>query len=81
MKRSTDRILITHDGSLPRPGPLLDRMRDGQRGEELVFGPLRVAHRAALPKKQVRPATLPGRSCFNAIYWGDRPDDRGSLSQ
>ncbi len=35
MKRSTDRILTTHVGSLPRPGPLLDRMRSGERGEEM----------------------------------------------
>jgi 5-methyltetrahydropteroyltriglutamate--homocysteine methyltransferase len=32
MKRSTDRILTTHVGSLPRPAPLLDKMRSGERG-------------------------------------------------
>jgi len=36
MKRSTDRILTTHVGSLPRPGPLLDKMRAGERGEDLA---------------------------------------------
>src|SRR5215472_12552199 len=36
MKHSTDRILTTHVGSLPRPGPLLDRMRGGERGEDLA---------------------------------------------
>ena len=36
MKRSADRILTTHVGSLPRPGPLLDKMRGGGRGEELA---------------------------------------------
>jgi 5-methyltetrahydropteroyltriglutamate--homocysteine methyltransferase len=32
VKRSTDRILTTHVGSLPRPAPLLDKMRGGERG-------------------------------------------------
>jgi 5-methyltetrahydropteroyltriglutamate--homocysteine methyltransferase len=32
VKRSTDRILTTHVGSLPRPATLLDKMRDGERG-------------------------------------------------
>ena len=39
MKRSTDRILTTHVGSLPRPKELLDLMRnllDG-RGDESDF--------------------------------------------
>ena len=35
MKRSTDRILTTHVGSLPRPGPLLDRMSSGEHGDDL----------------------------------------------
>ena len=35
MERSTDRILTTHVGSLPRPEPLLDRMRSGEHGEEM----------------------------------------------
>jgi 5-methyltetrahydropteroyltriglutamate--homocysteine methyltransferase len=33
MKRSTDRILTTHTGSLPRPPELLDLMRAKMRGE------------------------------------------------
>jgi 5-methyltetrahydropteroyltriglutamate--homocysteine methyltransferase len=32
VKRSTERILTTHVGSLPRPAPLLDKMRDGESG-------------------------------------------------
>jgi 5-methyltetrahydropteroyltriglutamate--homocysteine methyltransferase len=35
VKRSTDRILTTHVGSLPRPQPLLDNLRDGARGPEV----------------------------------------------
>jgi 5-methyltetrahydropteroyltriglutamate--homocysteine methyltransferase len=35
MRRSTDRILTTHVGSLPRPGPLLDLMGSGERGPAL----------------------------------------------
>lgn len=32
MQRSTDRILTTHCGSLARPRPLLELMRDKERG-------------------------------------------------
>ena len=32
MKRSTDRILTTHVGSLPRPGSLLDLLEVEERG-------------------------------------------------
>src|SRR4051794_10124098 len=32
MKRSTDRILTTHVGSLPRPADLLDMMQANQQG-------------------------------------------------
>ena len=32
MRRSADRIITTHVGSLPRPEPLLDRMKSGERG-------------------------------------------------
>jgi 5-methyltetrahydropteroyltriglutamate--homocysteine methyltransferase len=35
MHRSTDRILTTHVGSLPRPAPLLDRLSRGESGKEL----------------------------------------------
>ena len=35
MRRSTDRILTTHVGSLPRPASLLDLMKTGERGHEL----------------------------------------------
>src|SRR4051812_35155552 len=33
MKRSTDRILTTHTGSLARPKPLLDLMKAKEQGE------------------------------------------------
>jgi 5-methyltetrahydropteroyltriglutamate--homocysteine methyltransferase len=35
MRRSTDRILTTHVGSLPRPASLLDLMKTAERGHEL----------------------------------------------
>jgi 5-methyltetrahydropteroyltriglutamate--homocysteine methyltransferase len=35
VNRSTERILTTHVGSLPRPAPLLDKMREGERGPEM----------------------------------------------
>src|SRR5579862_5149282 len=35
MRRSADRIITTHVGSLPRPEALLDRMKDGERGPEM----------------------------------------------
>ena len=35
VKRSTERILTTHVGSLPRPKPLLDKMRDGDSGPDM----------------------------------------------
>jgi 5-methyltetrahydropteroyltriglutamate--homocysteine methyltransferase len=35
VKRSTDRILTTHVGSLPRPNPLLDKLRGGESGPGL----------------------------------------------
>jgi 5-methyltetrahydropteroyltriglutamate--homocysteine methyltransferase len=34
MQRSTDRILTTHTGSLPRPDDLLDMLLEGRRGPE-----------------------------------------------
>jgi 5-methyltetrahydropteroyltriglutamate--homocysteine methyltransferase len=38
VKRSTDRILTTHVGSLPRPKSLLDKLRDGADGPEMDGG-------------------------------------------
>ena len=35
MRRSADRIITTHVGSLPRPEPLLDRMKAGEHGPEM----------------------------------------------
>jgi 5-methyltetrahydropteroyltriglutamate--homocysteine methyltransferase len=35
VKRSTERVLTTHVGSLPRPAALLDKMRDGDSGPDL----------------------------------------------
>lgn len=43
MKRSTDRILTTHVGSLPRPHPLLDMLKaqlDGQAVDQAAFDAL-----------------------------------------
>ena len=34
MKRSTDRILTTHVGSLPRPAEVFDALRRREQGEE-----------------------------------------------
>ncbi len=36
MRRSTDRILTTQIGSLPRPASLLDLMKTGEQGHELA---------------------------------------------
>jgi 5-methyltetrahydropteroyltriglutamate--homocysteine methyltransferase len=35
MRRSTDRILTTHVGSLPRPASVLDLMKSGEQGHGL----------------------------------------------
>lgn len=35
MRRSADRIITTHVGSLPRPEPLLDRMKGGEQGSAM----------------------------------------------
>ena len=35
MRRSADRVITTHVGSLPRPESLLDRMKGGERGPEM----------------------------------------------
>ncbi len=35
MKRSTERILTTHAGSLPRPPDLLEMIRAGENGEPI----------------------------------------------
>jgi len=44
MKRSTDRILTTHTGSLPRPNDLLTMLQQKEAGE--VFDPAALAARA-----------------------------------
>jgi 5-methyltetrahydropteroyltriglutamate--homocysteine methyltransferase len=44
MQRSTDRILTTHTGSLPRPDDLLDMLLEGRRGPEFDDA----AHRAVV---------------------------------
>ncbi len=49
MKRSTDRILTTHVGSLPRPADLVPLMRSVDRGE-----PYDEKARAALVKQAVK---------------------------
>ena len=35
MKRSTTRILTSHTGSLPRPGDLIEMIRDAQAGKQV----------------------------------------------
>jgi 5-methyltetrahydropteroyltriglutamate--homocysteine methyltransferase len=48
MRRSTDRILTTHAGSLPRPGDLLQMMRAKSRGEPVDEGVLAARVRSAV---------------------------------
>ena len=38
MKRSTDRILTSHTGSLPRPQPLIDLVLAQEKGETIDAG-------------------------------------------
>ena len=49
MRRSTDRIITSHAGSLPRPPELLEQNRAKQRGE-----PIDTARRAELVREGVR---------------------------
>jgi len=56
MKRSTDRILTTHTGSLPRPGELVDMLRRAEAGEPGDRAAFDAAVRAAVDdtvRKQV----------------------------
>ena len=48
MKRSTERILTTHTGSLPRPKPLAELLMRKDRGEEYDAAALAEAVRAAV---------------------------------
>jgi 5-methyltetrahydropteroyltriglutamate--homocysteine methyltransferase len=48
MKQSTDRILTTHTGSLPRPRDLLSLLRDREEGRLQSEGALRERTRAAV---------------------------------
>lgn len=48
MKRSTDRILTTHVGSLPRPAALLDRMKARLAGQRIDPGAYDACVRAAV---------------------------------
>jgi 5-methyltetrahydropteroyltriglutamate--homocysteine methyltransferase len=48
MRRSTDRILTTHTGSLPRPAELVELLRRGDAGEALDGGAFDSAVRAAV---------------------------------
>ena len=41
MKTSTDRILTTHTGSLPRPKPLLDIILRREQGDKIDAATLR----------------------------------------
>ena len=48
MKRSTDRILTTHTGSLPRPRDLLGLLRDREEGRPIADATLRDRARSAV---------------------------------
>ena len=48
MKRSTDRILTTHTGSLPRPKDLLGLLRDREEGRPIAAATLRDRTRSAV---------------------------------
>ncbi len=48
MKTSTERILTTHTGSLPRPGPLIDLILRRERGEPLDDATFHAATAAAV---------------------------------
>ena len=48
MKRSTDRILTTHTGSLPRPKDLLGLLRDREEGRLIAEATLRDRTRSAV---------------------------------
>ena len=48
MKRSTDRILTTHTGSLPRPKDLLGLLRDREEGRPIAEATLRDRTRSAV---------------------------------
>ena len=48
MKTSTDRILTTHTGSLPRPGPLMDLILGRERGEPVDAAVFETATAAAV---------------------------------
>jgi 5-methyltetrahydropteroyltriglutamate--homocysteine methyltransferase len=51
MQRSTERILATHTGSLPRPPALLDMLLDGRRDSEFEQQARRAV--AGVVKRQV----------------------------
>jgi 5-methyltetrahydropteroyltriglutamate--homocysteine methyltransferase len=80
MKRSTDRILTTHTGSLPRPDDLLEAMRDRLSGKSVDPSPLTERVRSAVAdivEKQVAAGIdivsdgEQGKPAFNT-YVGDR---------
>ncbi len=48
VRSSEDRIRVTHTGSLPRPGPLLDLMVAKERGELSARAPFEAAVRSAV---------------------------------
>src|SRR5262249_6642051 len=48
MKTSTDRVLTTHTGSLPRPKPLMDLILGRERGEPLDAAGFEAATAAAV---------------------------------
>ena len=55
MKRSTDRVLTTHAGSLPRPDDVLDMLRAGQKGEPFEARVGAGGRRDRAPASRARP--------------------------
>ena len=62
MKRSTDRILTTHVGSLARPKDLLETMREKEHGRPYDHGTFEQQMRAAEGSVALRASTLPLRA-------------------
>src|SRR5215471_16872372 len=52
MQRSTNRILVTHVGSLPRPARLLERIQSPVSGQDAAFAPLLRDSIAEVVRKQ-----------------------------
>ena len=81
MKLSTDRILTTHVGSLPRPGALIDMLEEQHKGGE--FDPSKlVGPTAVRPCVRRVPAMTAVRDAvylFGGLDLTSGPDERGPL--